>query len=170
MTKLRAKNRRNYVVVYSSGGTIDSINPFGGDRWIGNKLRKVLQKYPTAPVVFALGVNGNADPYANFGRTVVYDYYIRSFPKHRYIISTVGGTGSISGAYSNSNVVKFNVLLRQKYANSSSVALYDCYEFLEDSKLLCPGKNNKGTKDGLHYKSKVYKALLKDLREFVEEI
>ena len=42
MSKLRAKNRRNYVVVYSSGGTIDSINPFGGDRWIGNKLRKVL--------------------------------------------------------------------------------------------------------------------------------
>ena len=160
--------RRNFVFVYSNGGNLNSISPKGGSRWIGDRLQKVLRKYPKAPVVFALGVNGNGNPSANVKRTKNYDYYIRNYPSHAYFISTVGGTGKKTGSYKNSKVKTFNRLLKQKYGNNKKVHIYDCYQFLVDSNLLNPGKSNKGTKDGLHYKRNVYVKILKDCRKYVQ--
>lgn len=78
-------------------------------------MKATLNKYPYAPVVFALGVNGNRNPSSNINRTRNYDYYINNYPTHRYIISTVGGTGKAGGGYKNKNVRLFNTLLKKKY-------------------------------------------------------
>lgn len=121
MGYLNKNKRKNFVFVYSNGGNLDCINPNGGGRWIGNLLSSTLRKYPNAPVVFALGVNSNGDPSSNLRRTANYDYYIRNYPSHRFIISTVGGTGKIRGSYKNSNVIAFNNLLKKKYRKNGNV-------------------------------------------------
>lgn len=168
MGNINKNARKDFVFVYSNGGGISSINPNGGSRWIGNILQRTLKKYPRAPVFFALGVNGNSNPSSNVKRTSYYDYYIRNYPSHQFIISTVGGTGKIGGSYGNKRVRAFNRLLKEKYAKNKKVWLYDCYQFLVQSKLINPGKSNKGTKDGLHYKGSVYAKILRDCRIFVQ--
>lgn len=177
MSYMNSNNRKNFLLVFSNGGGINCINPNGGSRWIGNLLESALKKYPKAPVVFALGVNSNGNPTSNAKRTKVYDYYIKNYPSHTYIISTVGGTGKKTGSYKNSNVVSFNKKLKEKYVtgidnirkktNNKNIYFYDLYSYLKDAKLLNPGKSNKGTRDGLHYTSTVYKKWLKDLRSFI---
>lgn len=178
MSYLNAKSRKNFLLVFSSGGGIDAIDPEGGYRWMGDILVSALNKYPYAPVVFALGVNFNGNPINNAKCTTIYDYYIKYYPSHSYIISTVGGTGKRTTPYNNSNVVEFNKKLKEKYVDNikevrkstgnKNIYFYDLYEFLKDAKLINPGKSNKGTRDGLHYKNKVYKGWLKDLRSFVD--
>ena len=163
MSHLSKNKRQNFVFVFSNGGNLSCINPVKGSRWIGNRLKATLNKYPYAPVVFALGVNGNGNPSSNINRTRNYDYYINNYPTHRYIISTVGGTGKIGGSYKNKNVRLFNTLLKKKYGQ-----VYDCYQFLEDGRLINPGKNNKGTRDGLHYKNSVYAKILIDCRKKIQ--
>lgn len=177
MSYMNSNNRKNFLLVFSNGGGINCINPNGGSRWIGNLLESALKKHPKAPVVFALGVNSNGNPISNTKRTKVYDYYIKNYPSHTYIISTVGGTGKKTGSYKNSNIVSFNKKLKEKYVtgidnirkktNNKNIYFYDLYSYLKDAKLLNPGKSNKGTRDGLHYTSTVYKKWLKNLRSFI---
>lgn len=169
MGYLNKSKRKNFVFVYSNGGSLSCINPKGGSRWIGNLLQRTLKKYPKAPVVFALGVNGNGNPAKNVKRTSYYKYYIKHYPSHDYYISTVGGTGSSAiGSYRNSKVRSFNKKLKKKYKNNKKVCIYDCYQFLVQEKLLNPGKSNKGTQDGLHYENRVYAKILKDCRKFIQ--
>lgn len=182
MSLLKKKYKKNFVIIYSNGGTINSINPYGGDKWIGDIFVKILKKYKKAPVVLLLGVNGNYNPTLNFTRTTYYDYYIKKYRKHPYVISTVGGTGVNKNytEYSNKKIKSFNKLLKNKYKNINSVEklklflnndkiyFYNSYQFLKKNKLIEPGISNKGTKDGLHYKNKVYIKWLADIRKFVD--
>ena len=173
MSYMNASSRKNYVLVFSNGGGIGSINPNGGSRWIGNLLVKAIKKYPKAVVVFALGVNGNGNPSNNYSKTKTYDYYIKHYPDHIFVISSVGGTNKKSGSYSNANVKAFNNKLKKKYLTNNTntrVFYYDLYDYLASSKLIDPGRSNKGTRDGLHYTNNVYKKWLKDLRRYVNFI
>ena len=170
MSYMNSSTRVNYLLVFSNGGGIKCIDPKGGSRWIGNLFKNALNKYPKAVVVFALGVNGNGNPSNNIKKTSIYDYYIKNYPTHTYIITSVGGTNKKSGSYSNKNVIAFNKKLKKKYLDNNTnrnVYYYDLYSYLADSGLINPGKSNKGTRDGLHYKNNVYKRWLKDLRRFV---
>lgn len=175
---LKTKNRKNYMLVFSNGGGISCINPGGGSRWIGDIFKHVLEKYPKAPVVFALGVNGNGNPTNNANRMFkVYEQYMKNYPTHTYIVSTVGGTNKKTGSYKNKNVRTLNAKLKERYVRNikavrkktknNNIYFYDLYNYLKEAGLTKPGKSNKGTRDGLHYKNNVYKAWLKDLRSFV---
>ena len=180
MSYLNSKSRKNFLLVFSNGGGISCIDHKGGSRWIGNLLEIALKKYPDAPVVFALGVNGNGNPTNNANKTKVYDFYIKNYPSHLYIISTIGGTAKRTTSYKNSNIVTFNKKLKEKYVdniekvrkktNNKNIYFYDLYKFLKDAKLINPGKSYKGTRDGLHYTNTVYRRWLKDLRSFVNYI
>lgn len=179
MSYLNASKRKNYVLVYSNGGGINCINPKKSSLWIGDKLKKVLKNYPKAPVVFSLGVNSNGNPSKNFNRTKIYDYYIKNYPKHTFIISSVGGTAKTIGSYSNKNVKSFNKKLKNKYytnlykvknkTGNNKIYYYDLYSYLKSANLINPGKSYKGTRDGLHYKNNVYTKWLKNLRKFVKD-
>ena len=180
MSYMNSKYKKNFLLVFSNGGGINSIDPKGGSRYIGDLFKKALKKYTKAPVVFSLGVNCNSNPSSNAKRTKIYDYYIKKYPDRIFIISSVGGTGKTTTTYKNSNVKSFNKKLKEKYVDNidkiklktgnNNIYYYDLYTYLKDAELIDPGKSYKGTRDGLHYTNKVYRRWLKDLRSFVEYI
>lgn len=175
MTYMNSKFKTNFVFIYCNGGNIGIINYRAT-----NQLTDALRKYRKATVIFALGVNGNSNPKRNIKRTKYYDWYIKNYPKHKFVISSVGGTRRKTGSYSNSNVRAFNKLLKRKYktnvdavkrtTGNQKIYYFDCYKYLKDNGLINPEKSNKGTRDGLHYTNKVYRKMLRGYRKFVENL
>ena len=157
-----SKSRKDFCLVWASGYGIGHLKSNGGG--LRTNLLKAMKKYPSATVVFMLGVNQNSAK-SDGARLKVYDSFIKSkkYGKHRFIVSTVGKTVGLRGNYANSRVKDFNRKIKAHYAGRADVRIYDLYAFL-DGRIRTRKDTRNG--DGLHYKSGTLSLILQDLRRF----
>ena len=156
-----ASVKKNFYFVFANGKGIQHL----GSNYENLKtdLINAMNKYPSATVVFMLGVNFNAKD-TDSARLKIYDSIIgnKAYKKHRFIVSTIGKTVGLSGNYGNGRIKDFNAKIRSHYAKKG-IAVYDLYAYTD--KIITSIKNTRGN-DGLHYDTGKYNKILANLRSF----
>lgn len=151
---------KNCVFCYVNGGSSSVINYKNGK--LSGILKNLLHKYRNHDtiVIFNLGVNGNGNPTKNANRTAkIYNKWIKAYPGIKFYVESVWPTKITSkkNSYRNSNVIKFNKILKAKYANKG---LYiDAYNYIKLNDLM-----DGGMRDKVHYKWNSTKKILKFTR------
>ena len=151
---------KNYVFCYVNGGSSSVINYKNGK--LSGILKNLLHKYRNDDtiVIFNLGVNGNSNPTKNANRTAkIYNKWIKAYPNIKFYVESIWPTKikSKKGSYRNSNVVKFNKILKAEYVNKG--LFIDAYEYIKHNDLMTGGMRDK-----IHYKFNSTKKILKFTR------
>ena len=156
MSSRSKKHTKNIYFVYGNGCSARDMNSnFDGFK---TKLKNALTKYKKATVVFMLGVNGNSSPSKNIGQlSKAYNYFMKKYKGHTYIVSTVGKTFGCKGSYMNAHVTSLNKMIVSTF--SGKVPVFNLYDLTSQ---WVRGKRQ--TRDGLHYKKDTYNRILDTLK------
>ena len=148
--------RDRCVFIYYGGGSYHILE---GDMM--PQVKKMLKKYPAAPVILNFGCNGNWES-DNFGRLAsVYDGLMAEYPERKFYVAAVYPSRSAEKYYTEDDMEKMNRRLKKKYGQDG--LFIDAASFIESSGFV----SDEYMRDELHYKNAANIAILAWLRKQV---